>query len=132
MNCILDTQAFLWSMISPERLSDRAGDVIRDPRNTVYVSVVTFWEIALKYSAGKLELAKVLPDDFPSVAKRAGFDVLPLTETEAATFYQLARAGHKDPFDRMIIWQAISRKLRLISNDASFSVYRESGLKIIW
>jgi PIN domain nuclease of toxin-antitoxin system len=105
---------------------------IRDPDVTVSVNVVSFWEISLKYATGKLHLDNVTPDDFPDIVRNSGLTVLQLADTEAVTFHRLPRMGHKDPFDRLIIWQAISRKLTLISQDRAFADYRKLGLKVIW
>lgn len=132
MNCLLDTHALLWSLFDPSRLGKKAADCIRNPEVTVSVSVVSFWEISLKYSTGKLELSGVVPDDFPIIVRQSGFDILPVAETDAATFHRLPRMEHKDPFDRLIIWQAISRKLHLISHDRAFEDYRKLGLKVVW
>jgi len=132
MNCLIDSHVFLWAIFSPERLSRRATEIILNPDSTVNVSVVTFWELSLKFALGKLELNGVTPDLFPGAAKDAGFDILSLADHEAASFHALPRLEHRDPFDRMLIWQAISRKLRLISADRAFDAYRAHGLKTVW
>jgi PIN domain nuclease of toxin-antitoxin system len=132
MSCLLDTHALLWALFEPSRLGMKAADCIRNPDVTVSVSVVSFWEISLKYATGKIELSGVAPDDFPAAVRQSGFDILPIAETDAATFHHLPRMTHKDPFDRLIIWQAISRKLQLISQDSAFAEYRKLGLKVLW
>lgn len=132
MNCLLDTHALLWTLFDPKRLGENAAIQIRDPDNSIFVSVVTFWEISLKYATGKLELGNVTPDEFPKLSRQSGFDILPLADTDAATFHRLPRMEHKDPFDRLIIWQAISRKLTLVSQDSAFRTYRAQGLKVLW
>jgi PIN domain nuclease of toxin-antitoxin system len=132
MKCLLDTHAFLWSVFDPRLLGKKAAPVIRNPNNSVSVSVVSFWEISLKHSVGKLELENVAPEDFPKIAARAGFEILPLTASEAASCHRLPRLEHRDPFDRLIVWQAIDRKLVLISADSSISAYRSAGLKVLW
>jgi len=132
MSCLLDTHALLWSLFEPARLGKKAAECIRNPDVTVSVSVASFWEISLKYAIGKLELSGVSPDDFPDIVRQSGFDILPIAETDAATFHHLPRMEHKDPFDRLIIWQAISRKLTLISQDSAFAAYRKLGLKMLW
>jgi PIN domain nuclease of toxin-antitoxin system len=132
MSCLLDTHALLWTLFDPMRLGVNAVDSIRNPDVTVSVSVVSFWEISLKYATGKLELCGTTPDDFPAFVRQSGFDILPVNETDAATFHHLPRTEHKDPFDRLIIWQAISHKLTLISQDSAFDVYRKLGLKVLW
>jgi PIN domain nuclease of toxin-antitoxin system len=76
MNCLIDSHVFLWAIFSPERLSRRATEIILNPDSTVAVSVVTFWELSLKFALGKLELNGVTPDLFPGAAKDAGFDIL--------------------------------------------------------
>lgn len=70
MSHLLDTHAFLWAAFAPAQLSRRALAVIEDRQNLIVVSVVTFWEIALKHALGKLELEGVAPDDLPEVATR--------------------------------------------------------------
>ena len=132
MSYLLDTHALLWTLFDPDRLGKKAADCIRNPDVAVAVSVVSFWEISLKYATGKLELSGVVPDDFPAIVRQSGFDILPIAETDAATFHHLPRMAHKDPFDRLIIWQAISRKLTLISQDSAFADYRKLGLKVLW
>ncbi len=132
MSCLLDTHALLWTLFDPTRLSKKVVDCIQNPEVTVSVSVVSFWEISLKYGTGKLQLSGVIPDDFPAIVRQSGFDILPIAEIDAATFHHLPRMEHKDPFDRLIIWQAISRKLSLISQDKAFVEYRKLGLKVLW
>lgn len=132
MSYLLDTHALLWALFDPSRLGKKSAVSIRNPGVTVSVSVVSFWEISLKYATGKLELSGVTPDAFPAIVRQSGFDILPITATDAATFHHLPRMEHKDPFDRLIIWQAISHKLTLISQDSAFAAYRKLGLKVLW
>ena len=132
MSFLLDTHTLLWSLFDPERLGEKAAVSIRNPDMVVFVSVVSFWEISLKYSIGKLDLGNVTPDNFPALVRQSGFDILPLADTDAATFHNLPRKEHKDPFDRLIIWQAITPKLTLISQDRAFSAYRKNGLRVVW
>ena len=132
MNCILDTHSLLWTLFSPEKLSVSARKEIVNRENDISVSVVTFWEISLKYALGKLELVGVNPEDLPEAAEQVGLDILPLKKEDAASFYRLPRLAHKDPFDRLIIWQAIRNKMALVSADTSFKVYAKHGLTIHW
>lgn len=132
MSCLLDTHALLWTLFDPVRLGKKAADRLQNPDVAISVSVVSFWEISLKYATGKLTLSGAVPDDFPAIVRQSGFEILPIAETDAATFHHLPRLEHKDPFDRLIIWQAISHKLTLISQDKAFGVYRELGLKVLW
>jgi PIN domain nuclease of toxin-antitoxin system len=132
MSFLLDTHTLLWSLFDSSRLGKKGAEVINNPDLTVYVSVVSFWELSLKYATGKLELGNVTPDDFPNLVRQSGFEVLPLADTEAATFHHLPRLEHRDPFDRLLIWQAISRKLTFISQDKACAAYKKQGLKVVW
>jgi PIN domain nuclease of toxin-antitoxin system len=132
MRCLLDTHSFLWAIFSPENLSESARKTIRDQENEIAVSVVTFWEISLKYALGKLELINIQPEALPEAAEKMGIGILQVTPHEAASFHNLPKLAHKDPFDRLIIWQAIQRKMSLISRDRSFKDYKQYGLKMHW
>ncbi|MBA4396029.1 MAG: PIN domain nuclease [Syntrophus sp. (in: bacteria)] len=132
MNCLLDTHTFLWSIFDPAQISAKARGIIRNPDNIIHVSVVTFWEISLKYAIGKLELTQLLPDEFPGVARQMNLSIMNLSEQESATFYKLPQMEHKDPFDRLVIWQAIHHRMSLISKDSKLKGYRRAGLKLIW
>jgi PIN domain nuclease of toxin-antitoxin system len=129
---LLDTHTFLWSVFTPEKLGKAARVVLSDSANTVYVSSVTFWEIALKASVGKLILTDCTPEDLPGVADRLGYLRMALESEEAAAFHRLPKHAHKDPFDRMLIWQAIQRRLILLSKDGVFPEYESLGLRVIW
>jgi PIN domain nuclease of toxin-antitoxin system len=131
MTYLLDTHCFLWSLFSPEKLTRRARDVITEPTSAVAVSSVSFWEIALKSALGKLELENVAPTDLPAAAERMRFDLLPLDPQTAAGVGRLPRERHKDPFDRMLIWQAISHDLVLVSRDTELSAYAAFRLRTL-
>jgi len=132
MNLLLDTHSLLWAIFSPRKLSEPAREAMKDRQNDVAASVVSFWEISLKYAIGKLELVGAKPEDLPEVTESMGIDILPLSAHEAAGFHKLPKRRHKDPFDRLIIWQAIQRGMQLITRDRSFEDYRETGLRIYW
>lgn len=130
-NYLLDTHSFLWSIWQPEKLGKQALTVLENSDNNVYVSSITFWEVSLKYSLGKLTLG-CKPDDLLKFADDMGFAKISLTSEEAALCYQLPKFAHKDPFDRMLIWQAVANNLILISKDSQFDNYSQYGLKVIW
>lgn len=132
MNYLLDTHTFLWAAFSPNKLSVKARNEIRSAENHVCISSVSFWEISLKYTLGKIELSNCTPSDMPDIATQMGIDIIQLGATETASFYQLPKVAHKDPFDRMIIWQAIQQQFVLVSKDANFPEYRQFGLKVLW
>ncbi len=132
MNLLLDTHVFLWSLFSPEILSKPVVREVKSPSNDVAVSVVSFWEISLKFSLGKLELTGVKPEELPAFAEQMNLETLMLTSAEASGFHKLPRLSHKDPFDRIIAWQAIQRKMSLVSKDRAFQEYGRFGLKTLW
>lgn len=132
MRLLLDTHAFLWTLFAPEKLSKRAARAIQTPDADVAVSVVTFWEISLKFSIGKIELSGVFPEDLPPAAEEARLVVLDLSPQETAFFHRLPRQAHKDPFDRLLIWQAIQRNLVLVTRDRKMHRYIPFGLTCLW
>ena len=90
------------------------------------------WEIALKYGIGKLQLENITPEEIPLKSKEINIDTLILSEKEVSTFYKLPKIRHKDPFDRLIIWQAINENMTLISKDKAMKEYKKFGLDVLW
>ncbi|MSQ51545.1 MAG: type II toxin-antitoxin system VapC family toxin [Betaproteobacteria bacterium] len=132
MSHLLDTHAFLWAVFSPEKLSRRTRAVIADPSGEVCLSSLTLWEISRKYSLGKLVLKNATPEILVVTAETMGLSLISPSAQESASFYRLPRVAHRDPFDRMLAWQAIQRNLVLISKDTALPAYREAGLKTLW
>lgn len=130
-NYLLDTHGFLWSVWQPEKLGQQAIAILENTENNIFVSSITFWEVALKYTLGKLTIG-CKPDELIKVADDMGFAKISLSPEEASLFYQLPKFAHKDPFDRMLIWQAIQRNLVMISKDNQFDHYNQNGLRVIW
>ena len=132
MNYLLDTHVFLWALFDPDRLSKKARQAIEDPDNTVYVSAVTYWEISLKYALGKLVLTNVVPDALPDISRQMDFATMDIDADTASTFYKLPQDTHKDPFDRLVVWQAIKRNVTLVTKDKSIGSYRKLGFRTLW
>ena len=132
MKYLMDTHALLWAIFEPEKMSKSARELIEDPQNEVFASIISFWEISLKFSIGKLELINTTPETLPKIAEEMGVEILPIEANEAASFHKLPRKSHRDPFDRMVAWQAISRKMTLISRDREFKQYKQFGLRLVW
>lgn len=132
MNYLLDTHTFLWALFSSDRLSNRSRKIIEDPANEILVSIITFWEISLKYNLGKLELSGITPEELPGISGDSGFALLQLDVNDVASFHNLPRDIHGDPFDRLLIWQAIRNNIPVISRDNRFGEYAPHGLKVIW
>ena len=123
MDYLLDTQAIIWSLDDDPRLSQAAKDVIEDTNNTIYITIVSLWEIAIKRSIGKLTLTASLKDIQNLVASKE-VSLLPLTVSHLETVESLPyQEKHRDPFDRLIISQAITENLILISSDTHFKNY---------
>ena len=115
---LLDTQVFLWCLMGSPRLTPEARELIADPLNPVYVSAATSWEIAIKKSLGKLKA----PDNIDGIVEERGFLKLPIYLYHGDTLLKLP-PHHRDPFDRMLIAQAIAEGLVLISSDRKFEMY---------
>ena len=131
MNYIVDTHIFLWIVFSPQKISKKIKDILLDPETTKWVSLITFWEVSLKYQLGKLNLKGILPDQLPDVAKDSGFELLELDCVTVSSFYKLPNLHNKDPFDRMLAWQAIKKDYHLLTKDPNFADYKDCGLKAI-
>lgn len=131
MNYLVDTHVFLWVIFSPKKISKTAKNILLDPQFTKYVSAITFWEISLKYQLEKIVLTGIYPDELPKIAKDTGFEILHLDADTASSFYKLPKLS-KDPFDRMLAWQAIRNSCTLLTQDSDFAAYKDYGLKTGW
>ena len=131
-NFLIDTHVLMWLIFSPEKLPKHTLASLEDRNNQVSVSSVSFWEISLQYRLGKLKLSGVLPNELPLLVSQMGIQVLNVTADEFACFYQLPLiAEHKDPFDRLIIWQCISQKMVFVSHDSKLDGYADFGLNVL-
>ena len=115
---LLDTHTFVWSLSDVPRLAEGARSAIADPRNDVFVSAITGWEIAVKRAKGRM----TAPDNLSAIIEEKGFTHLPLT------FHHAEQAGnlpmhHRDPFDRFLIAQAQAEGLILVTRDRHISRY---------
>lgn len=129
MIALLDTHCFLWSVIEPNRLSPRLRKVITDTSNQIHLSTVSFWEISLKFAIGKLDLTGCTPDELVPAARQMGFTIVTPTAEESAGFHRLPQKEHKDPFDRMLIWQCVRNGWTLLTHDGACEEYAAIGLK---
>ncbi|TDE14527.1 type II toxin-antitoxin system VapC family toxin [Dyadobacter psychrotolerans] len=132
MKYLLDTHTLVWAMIDRGKLSPKVSGILEEPSNEVLVSTISFWEISLKFSLGKLNLHGVTPDEIPELVGQMQFRIMPLNATESSTYHNLKTLHHRDPFDRMLIWQAIQSNLGFISNDNKMQEYQPQGLRLIW
>ena len=130
---LLDTHVFIWSTIKTNNLSKKCKELICNRNNEICVSTVSLWEISIKTSINKFIFEKININSFPQFARNMNFSIIELQEEEAISFHELPlKENHKDPFDRMLIWQAISRNIVMISKDRLFQQYKEDGLKLFW
>lgn len=122
MKFLLDTHIFLWLLFSPEKLTDKIRTVYKNQANEIYLSLVSIWEIQLKSQLGKLhldiDLETIIDDNIHS-----GFiKLLPINLSHVLALKDLP-FHHKDPFDRLLIAQAIQENLTIISVDSYFADY---------
>ena len=122
MRLLLDSHALIWWFAGDRQLSVPARRAIEDEENDILISAASAWEIATNHRLGKLPEAEALALDFTGTIARQDFEELPITVDDAA------RAGalpgpHRDPFDRILIAQALARNLVLISNESLFDWY---------
>lgn len=122
MRLLLDTHCLIWALVKPQELSSAAAAEIENPRNTVYFSPVSIWEIAAKYRLGRRSAPPMSGREAMNLAFEAGCKELPPTSLQAAMLDTLP-LHHHDPFDRMLIAQAVSDGLTLVSRDAEISAY---------
>jgi PIN domain nuclease of toxin-antitoxin system len=119
---LLDTHALLWWLAGDQSLSDVAREAIADADNEVFVSAASAWEIATKYRLGRLPGAAVIAADIASAVASQDFIELPINIRDGQTAGGLP-AIHKDPFDRMLIAQALTADMAIVSNETLFDGY---------
>jgi PIN domain nuclease of toxin-antitoxin system len=115
---LVDTHALLWWLTDDAALSVAAREALADPTNEPLVSAASVWEIAVKRALGKL----TAPDDLPDLINDEGFSWLPITPLHAWQVRELP-PHHRDPFDRLLIAQAMTERLPIITADPSFDDY---------
>ena len=125
---LLDTHGLLWWLTDDPGLSTRAKVAISDEANTIYVSAASAWEITTKYRIGKLPGVAAIVADLDAVIGDQGFIALPISLRHGQAAGSLP-GPHRDPFDRMLIAQAMLEGLTLVSNDQAFDIY---GVARVW
>jgi len=128
MKALLDTHAALFAWIEPDRLSERARDIIRNPTNQLFFSQASTIEITLKHKIGKLELPELPGPYVTSRVQRFAFTYIPIEDADIFGMTALPSA-HKDSFDWLLLASARRLKLPLISRDTHFENY---PVKVIW
>ncbi len=133
MKYLLDTHVFLWSFLDTKRIRQKTLEIIADEENEIFVSQISFWEIAIKNQTKKLNLEGINILHLPHIADEYNFTILNPEPYDCISIGQIPqKENHHDPFDRMLIQQAIRNDLVLISKDEKFPQYEENGLQLLW
>ena len=132
MKYLLDTHMVIWVLFNPEKLSKKVVTILKDEAVEKMVSTTSLWEISIKFALGKLELEDINPDQLLDSIKHAGFTMLSPAPELVTGYYKLAKKEkHRDPFDRMLIWEAIESEYTLISANSQLEQYVADGLRLI-
>jgi PIN domain nuclease of toxin-antitoxin system len=127
MDLLLDTCAFIW-WDSGGGLSEKTTAVLTDPGNQLYLSHASLWEMQLKHDKGKLDLRQPLPEIIRDQCQRNGLSLLAIEPDDTFALGRLP-SHHADPFDRLIIAQAIRRRMIVVTDDRTFPSY---GVPVHW
>jgi PIN domain nuclease of toxin-antitoxin system len=127
LRLLLDTHVAFWAIAKRDRLPDRICDLIADPDNTVTVSSVSVWEIAIKHALSKNGVGEMPISGAQALDhfRQAGFEFLSVSVEHGAAVEELPRL-HRDPFDRLLVAQALTEPLRLVTHDAQVAAYSDS------
>lgn len=128
MNILLDTHIALWAIADSPALPNKARELISTPRNTIWVSAASIWEIAIKHSLGRGDMP-VSGEAALGYFRQAGYRVLAIEPEHAAAIEGLP-AHHQDPFDRLLVAQALTEPMRLLTHDATVAKYSDTILYV--
>jgi PIN domain nuclease of toxin-antitoxin system len=128
MKALLDTHVFLWWITDDQRMSARAASIIEDGANSLLLSTASAWEIVIKAQMGRLPLPGSPVHYVPEQMAINGLEPLPVSLTHALALYELPPL-HRDPFDRLLVAQAQSEHLPILTND---SLIRQYDVEVVW
>ncbi len=126
MKYILDTNALIYSLCKPNQLTKVASQIITTEKE-LYVSIASFWEIAIKQSLGKLAINSTIPD-IEKICQQRSIEIIPILSDEIEGVKSLPQI-HKDPFDRIIVSQAMKHNFNIITSDTIIPQY---AVNVIW
>ncbi len=133
MRYLVDTHVLLWAIMESYKLPKKILEILEDETNSIFVSPISYWEIAIKHQNKKLNLGKLNILHIPHIAEQLDFSILNPEPYDFISIAQIPqKENHHDPFDRMLIQQAIRNDLILISKDEKFPQYEENGLQLLW
>jgi PIN domain nuclease of toxin-antitoxin system len=128
MRLLLDTHILLWALIEPGRLDSDLRDILESPEHTVLFSAASVWEMSIKAALGRADF-KVAPNRIVAEALDVGFEELPVRSAAALAVATLPH-HHRDPFDRLLVAQAMTEPARLYTADAALAVYSELVVRV--
>jgi PIN domain nuclease of toxin-antitoxin system len=123
VKCLLDTSVFLWSLAAEHKLNQKAKEILTSPATELYFSAASSWEIAIKFALGSLPLPKAPSEYVPHALRLWAIRSLNITHEHALRTGELP-GHHRDPFDRLLIAQALEEKLTLLTADRVFQKYK--------
>ena len=126
MDILVDTHIFLWLAVSPQKISKKNLKILQDRKNRLYLSAMSIAELMIKQSIGQIDI----PFDVLEACERMGLELLDFDALSALKLANLPM-HHKDPFDRMLIAQAITRTLTFCTVDRKIQNYVDEGLKLL-
>ena len=133
MKYLIDTHVFIWFIMEPEKITKKVMNILCNEESQIFMSPISFWEMAIKYQNKKLNLGRINILHLPHIAEQYDFFILNPEPYDYLTIGQIPqKENHHDPFDRMLIQQAIRNNLVLISKDEKFHQYEENGLQLLW
>ncbi len=128
MNLLLDTHIALWAITDSPKLSGKARAMIESPKSSVWISAATIWEIAIKHSLGRAEMP-VSGQDALRYFNDSGYRFLPVEPEHAAAVDDLP-PHHRDPFDRILVAQALVEPMRLMTHDPMVARYNDTIIEV--
>ena len=128
MNLLLDTHVALWAITDSLRLSKKARELIESPKSSVWISAASVWEITIKHALGRGDMP-VSGQDAVRYFRESGYRFLPI-EVEHAMAVEDLPAHHADPFDRILVAQALVEPMRLMTHDAAVARYSDTIIQI--
>jgi PIN domain nuclease of toxin-antitoxin system len=128
MNLLLDTHVALWAIVDSPKLSQSARDLIGSPRSSVWISAATVWEIAIKHSLATEDMP-ISGENALRHFRESGYGVLPVEAEHAASVEDLP-LHHRDPFDRILVAQALVEPMRLMTHDPMMARYSDTIIAV--
>jgi PIN domain nuclease of toxin-antitoxin system len=130
MRYLVNTHILIWMLNDPSQIGDDILTILENEDKDVYFSQISLWEISIKYGLGKLDLRGHTPEEFFRAVEQSFLHCLLLENEDMISAYQL-QLKHRDPFDRMLVWQCIRGDVVLLSADNALEAYEKDGLRLI-